>query len=106
MNTSKKKGKGRGLSALFGDKSVSKYKQGLITAQKRGNRYFLIKRDITYPQLKKLEKFAGDKAFRKQWLKAKQAAKAKLAGRIFKEQGIELNPESLFDIQVRFHSKT
>ena len=45
------------LSRLFGDKSISKYKQDLKTARKRGNRYFLVKRNVTYPQLKKIETF-------------------------------------------------
>jgi len=45
------------LSHLFGDKTINKYKQDLRTARKLGNRYFLVKRDITFPQLKKLKKF-------------------------------------------------
>ncbi len=45
------------LSRLFGDKPVNKYKQDLKTARKLGNRYFLVKRDITFPQLKKLKQF-------------------------------------------------
>ena len=45
------------LSRLFGDKSISKYKQDLIKARKMGNRYFLLKRNVSYPQLKKLEQF-------------------------------------------------
>ncbi len=45
------------LSRLFGDKSVSTYKRDLTKARKVGARYFLIKRNVSYPQLKKLEKF-------------------------------------------------
>lgn len=45
------------LSRLFGDKSISKYKQDLTNARKMGNRYFLLKRNVSFPQLKKLEKF-------------------------------------------------
>ncbi len=46
------------LSQLFGDKSSSDYKRSLVTARKRGNRYFLLKRDITFPQLKKVKQFS------------------------------------------------
>jgi len=45
------------LSRLFGDKSISTYKRDLIKARKMGKRYFLLKRNVTYPQLKKLKKF-------------------------------------------------
>jgi cell division protein FtsI (penicillin-binding protein 3) len=45
------------LSRLFKDKSQAKYKQDLVAARKQGNRYFLLKRDVSYPQLKSLSKF-------------------------------------------------
>lgn len=45
------------LSRLFGDKSISDYKRNLLEARQKGNRYFLIKRDISYPQLKAVESF-------------------------------------------------
>ncbi len=45
------------LSKLFGDRSKYQYKQGLQQARKDGNRYFLIKRKVTYAQLKKLRTF-------------------------------------------------
>ena len=45
------------LSELFGDKTQHQYKKSLITARKRANRYFLIKRNISFPQLKALKKF-------------------------------------------------
>lgn len=45
------------LSHLFLDKSQIKYKNDLITARKRGNRYFLLQRNISFPELKKVEKF-------------------------------------------------
>jgi cell division protein FtsI (penicillin-binding protein 3) len=45
------------LSELFGDKSKSVYKKNLVSARKMGKRYFLIKRDISYPQLQKLKQF-------------------------------------------------
>lgn len=45
------------LSNLFGDKSVSKYKNDFITAYKKGERYFLIKRNVSYPELQKIKSF-------------------------------------------------
>lgn len=45
------------LSNLFRDKSASQYKRELLSAQYRQERYYLIKKDVTYPQLKKLRKF-------------------------------------------------
>jgi cell division protein FtsI (penicillin-binding protein 3) len=45
------------LSNLFNDKSKAIYKQILIKGRKNNNRYLLLKRDITYTQLKKLRKF-------------------------------------------------
>ncbi|MEN8224954.1 MAG: penicillin-binding protein [Bacteroidota bacterium] len=44
------------LSKLFGDRSKYQYKQGLTKARKNGNRYYLLKRKVTYSQLKKLRK--------------------------------------------------
>jgi cell division protein FtsI (penicillin-binding protein 3) len=45
------------LSQLFKDRSKKEYKQLLVKGRKNKNRYLLIKRDITYPQLKKVRKF-------------------------------------------------
>lgn len=45
------------LSTLFNDRSKSAYKQILVKGRKNNNRYLLLKRDITYTQLKKLRKF-------------------------------------------------
>ena len=45
------------LSNLFRDKSKKEYKRRLVNARKLGKRYFLIKRNITYIELKKLKKF-------------------------------------------------
>jgi len=52
-------------------------------------------------QLKKLEPFAEDAAFRKEWRAVKQSNKQKLADYILKQTGIELDPSWLFDIQVK-----
>jgi starch phosphorylase len=51
--------------------------------------------------LKKLEKFADDEAFRRQWQEAKLAAKTKLSEYIKTNFEITINPESIFDIQVK-----
>jgi cell division protein FtsI (penicillin-binding protein 3) len=45
------------LSNLFLDKSGSEYKGILWEARRNGERYLLIHRDITFPQLKKMQKF-------------------------------------------------
>lgn len=43
------------LSALLKNKSKNLYKRELIRARQRGERYFLIKRKVTFSQLKKLK---------------------------------------------------
>lgn len=48
-----------------------------------------------------LETFAEDGAFREAWRKVKQGNKMELAGHISERTGIVVNPESLFDIQVK-----
>jgi cell division protein FtsI (penicillin-binding protein 3) len=45
------------LSRLFGDRSRYQYKQGLEQARREGNRYYLLKRRVTYDELKELRKF-------------------------------------------------
>lgn len=45
------------LADLFRDKTKSQYKQMLINGRKSNNRYLLLKRDITFTQLKKVRKF-------------------------------------------------
>lgn len=45
------------LADLFRDKTKLQYKQLLVKARKANNRYLLLKRDITYAQLKKVRKF-------------------------------------------------
>lgn len=47
----------RELSKLFNDKSKYQYKKSLLRERKKGNRYYLIKRNVTYEQLKKLRGF-------------------------------------------------
>jgi len=45
------------LSKLFKDKTSKQYKSGILKARREGNRYYLIKRKVSYTQLKKLRKF-------------------------------------------------
>ncbi|MCF6170861.1 MAG: transpeptidase family protein [Bacteroidales bacterium] len=45
------------LSLLFGNKSKTAYKRELIAARKKGERYFLIHRKVTYEELKALRTF-------------------------------------------------
>ncbi len=52
-------------------------------------------------QLRKLEPLADDAEFRQQWREVKLAAKRGLAALIEQRTGIQVNPESLFDIQAK-----
>jgi len=52
-------------------------------------------------QLKKLEKFASDKAFQADWRAAKHLNKQRLASMIADEQGLAVPADSLFDVQVK-----
>ncbi|CAG8639974.1 16883_t:CDS:10, partial [Acaulospora morrowiae] len=51
--------------------------------------------------LKNLEKFIGDKDFRKRWVEVKRTNKVRLAKYIEKNTGILVNANALFDIQVK-----
>ncbi len=52
-------------------------------------------------KLRGLEAFADDPAFRIQWREVKRANKARLAEYVKSTAGVELNPDWLFDIQVK-----
>jgi len=52
-------------------------------------------------QLEQLLPFADDKLFQQKFLTVKQQKKAALAKRINREQGLEIDSNSLFDIQVK-----
>ncbi|MEM6735476.1 MAG: glycogen/starch/alpha-glucan phosphorylase [Bacteroidota bacterium] len=56
---------------------------------------------IDLHELKKLEQYIEDEPFQKQWHKAKHAAKDRLAKKIKKNLGIDVDPKTLFDIQVK-----
>lgn len=45
------------LARLFRDKSARAYRKTLIRARQRGNRYLLLRRHVTYDQLKKIRRF-------------------------------------------------
>jgi starch phosphorylase len=51
-----------------------------------------------------LEKFVDDEEFQRRWCEVKLVAKRSLAIQIEKRVGVKVNPESLFDVQIkRFH---
>lgn len=52
-------------------------------------------------QLNQLKKYADESRFREHWRKIKLHNKQRLAVYIEKELGIKLNPEALFDVQVK-----
>jgi starch phosphorylase len=54
-----------------------------------------------FDQLRQLEPLADDAEFRQQWRDVKLAAKRSLAALIEQRTGIQVNPESLFDIQAK-----
>jgi starch phosphorylase len=56
-------------------------------------------RDLS--QLRKLEKFAGDKAFQDQFMAIKHENKVRLAAVIKKDCGVEVDPSALFDVQIK-----
>lgn len=51
--------------------------------------------------LRQLEPFAEDAGFRQEWRSIKRAIKQDLAAEILRKTGIALDPDSLFDIQVK-----
>jgi starch phosphorylase len=52
-------------------------------------------------ELEKLEKLANNEEFQNKFLTVKQTKKEQLAKRIYEEQGILIDPTSIFDIQVK-----
>ncbi|MCL4179655.1 MAG: glycogen/starch/alpha-glucan phosphorylase [Verrucomicrobia bacterium] len=56
-------------------------------------------RDLT--QLRKLEPFADDPEFQRQWREVKLTAKRGLAQLIRERTGVTVDPESMFDVQVK-----
>jgi starch phosphorylase len=68
-----------------------------LISSKLGGLGFL--KDLTL--LNELEKYADDKAFKKEWAEIKYANKVKLARHIKSTTGVTVNPSALFDIQVK-----
>ncbi|EEP79589.1 glycogen phosphorylase [Uncinocarpus reesii 1704] len=68
-----------------------------LIASKLGGYGFL--KDLTL--LDQLEDFLDDKEFKKQWADVKYENKVRLSKHIFETTGVRLNPEALFDIQVK-----
>ena len=68
-----------------------------LIASKLGGHEFL--KDLTL--LNKLEAFADDKQFKKEWAEIKYANKVRLAQHIVNSTGVSVNPKALFDIQVK-----
>jgi glycogen phosphorylase len=52
-------------------------------------------------KLKDLEKFAADKAFQTEWKKVKRANKERLADYVLRELGVRLDPDAMFDVQIK-----
>ncbi|KPJ92925.1 MAG: maltodextrin phosphorylase [Gammaproteobacteria bacterium SG8_11] len=52
-------------------------------------------------EIKRLEDFADDGAFRDEWLKVKQLNKHRFTQFIQRETGVVVDPDTLFDIQVK-----
>lgn len=79
-------------------KSANPLLSGLIS-EKIGDRW-VTKLD----DLKKLEKFINDKEFLENWRGSKWLNKKLLINHIEKDYNIKINPESMFDVQIkRFH---
>ena len=52
-------------------------------------------------EISKLKPFADDKSCQKEFLKVKQARKQAFADFVEKEYGIEIDPKSIFDVQIK-----
>ncbi len=52
-------------------------------------------------QLRRLEKWAGDAAFQREFMAIKRANKVDLAAVIHTECGVEVSPDALFDVQIK-----
>jgi len=54
-----------------------------------------------FSELKKLEKFSDDRKFQEEWMSVKRQKKLLLADYIKSHNGIDVNVDSIFDIQVK-----
>jgi starch phosphorylase len=53
------------------------------------------------PQLTRLEPYIEDAAFRERWRQIKLENKRQLAARVLRSTGVSLDPDSIFDVQVK-----
>ncbi|MGK7914798.1 MAG: glycogen/starch/alpha-glucan phosphorylase [Prochloraceae cyanobacterium] len=75
---------------------LSNPKQTKLISEKIGDDWL---NDLS--KLKKLEAFINDPDFRSRWQEVKQENKRRLAAYIRKHKGIEVNVNSIFDVQVK-----
>ncbi|MEJ1461932.1 MAG: glycogen/starch/alpha-glucan phosphorylase [Candidatus Sedimenticola sp. (ex Thyasira tokunagai)] len=52
-------------------------------------------------ELRRLEPYAADPAFRQKWHEVKQLNKQRLAEMVLSDTGVAIDPESMFDVQVK-----
>jgi glycogen phosphorylase len=76
--------------------AVSNPEQSALMTQKIGDQWI-----GHLESLSKLESYASDSAFQAEWSKVQRDVKVRLAGYIQKEVGISLDPDSMFDAQVK-----
>ena len=76
--------------------AVGNYRLGRLITETIGDRWLL---DLY--QLRGLEPLADDEAFQERWREVKLAAKRDLAAFLKLRTSVDVNPESLFDIQVK-----
>jgi starch phosphorylase len=56
---------------------------------------------VDLQKLRGLERYADDRGFQQRWSEVKRENKARLSGLISAKTGIELNPDWMFDVQVK-----
>jgi glycogen phosphorylase len=76
--------------------AVSNPEQSKLMTSKIGDSWI---RNLDH--LKNLETFAEDAAFRAEWRKMRHEVKARLAQYILEDEGISVDPSSMFDTQVK-----
>ncbi len=76
--------------------AVSNHEQSALMTEKIGEGWL-----GNLEQLKQLEKYAEDSAFRQEWRRVQRDVKARLARHILKTTGVTVDPSSIFDAQVK-----
>ncbi len=76
--------------------AVSNPEQAQLMTSKIGNGWI-----SNLDQLKQLESYAEDSAFRADWRKVQHDVKVRLAQYILEDTGFKVDPSSMFDIQVK-----